>query len=116
MPSSWEGTAGTGAALATAIRGWERLQFEVARMAGRGYRGVVIRPPGTEDPRCRFATWRLDDEQLAALRSELYRRPGSFRERRLRDLGETIRARLLDPITDPSPATSRARSSVTPAR
>ncbi|GAA5198117.1 DUF3145 domain-containing protein [Microbacterium jejuense] len=25
----WEGTAGTGAALATAIRGWEHLRFEV---------------------------------------------------------------------------------------
>jgi hypothetical protein len=61
---------------------------------------VVLRPPGTPDPRCRFRTWHLDAEHLTGLRSELYRRPGSFRERRLAALGELIHEHLLAPIAD----------------
>ena len=36
----WEGPAGTGAALATAIRGWEHLRFEVSEEATAESEGV----------------------------------------------------------------------------
>ena len=35
----WEGPAGTGAALASALRGWEHLRFEVTEDAGPGTDG-----------------------------------------------------------------------------
>lgn len=71
---------------------------EASAREGAWLSAVVIRPPSTPDPRCRGVTWHVDRQHLAALRSELYRRPGSFRERRLGSLGEMIRSQLLDPI------------------
>ncbi|WP_432973678.1 CHAT domain-containing protein [Dactylosporangium sp. CA-233914] len=59
---------------------------------------VVIRPPGTPEPRFGSHTWTLDDDQVAALRSQLYRRPGSFREKRLHALGRTMFDCLLAPL------------------
>ena len=70
---------------------------EASAAEGAWLSAVVIRPPGTPGRRCRRATWHLGGEQLSALRSELYRRPGQFREGRLGELGEVIRELLLTP-------------------
>jgi hypothetical protein len=59
---------------------------------------VILRPPGTGKPRIRFDTWRIEAEPLGALRSDVYRRPGSFREGRLVTLGDLIHRHLLAPI------------------
>ncbi len=61
---------------------------------------VVIRPPSAEGPPTRCGAVHLNADQLEALHSQLYRRPGSFRERRLWDMGRRIRDILLAPAVE----------------
>lgn len=59
---------------------------------------VILHPPGSPDPRIGSALWRVDDDLLTALRSDSYRRPGSFREPRLRTLSGQLWESLLAPL------------------
>jgi hypothetical protein len=68
--------------------------------AGAWLSVVVIRPPSATDPPCRFNSAHLEPADLAVLSSEMYRRPGSFREQRLKDLCQNIDRIVLSPMKD----------------
>jgi CHAT domain-containing protein len=61
---------------------------------------VILGPPQTPPRQGKYRVWVLEDETMRMLTSDLYRRPSSFREARLEQLGNLAFEHLIEPMRE----------------